>query len=66
MANQSNNDPMKYKTGKVRLGPLTMAQLVDMLAKASRPKDRAKITNRINILKKRPGYKEPVAAAVSE
>ena len=40
------------KTGKVRLGPLSLKQLKDMLEKSSRPKDKAKIQNRIKILEK--------------
>jgi len=40
------------KTGKVRLGPLNLKQLNDMLEKSSRPKDKAKIQNRIKILEK--------------
>jgi hypothetical protein len=47
------NDPMKTKTGKTRLGPLSLAQLTDMLEKTSRPKDKAKILNRVTILKKK-------------
>ena len=41
------------KTGKVRLGPLNLKQLNDMLEKSSRPKDKAKIQNRIKILEKK-------------
>jgi hypothetical protein len=44
------NDPMKTKTGKTRLGPLNLTQLNDMLEKSSRPKDKAKIRNRIRQL----------------
>ena len=40
------------RTGKTRLGPLNLTQLSDMLEKSSRPKDKAKIENRIKILKK--------------
>jgi DNA-binding transcriptional regulator WhiA len=40
------------KTGKVRLGPLSLTQLKDMLEKSSRPKDKAKIQNRIRKLEK--------------
>lgn len=46
-------DPMKTKTGKTRLGPLNLAQLNDMLEKSSRPKDKAKILNRIRQLESR-------------
>ena len=37
------NDPMKYKSGKARLGPLNVAQLQKMLDTASKPKEKAKI-----------------------
>ena len=47
------NDPMKTKTGKPRLGPLSLSQLNEMLEKSSRPKDKAKILNRVTILKKK-------------
>lgn len=52
--NQKNqvSDPMKTKTGKTRLGPLSLAQLEEMLEKSSRPKEKGKIVNRITQLKK--------------
>jgi len=37
------NNPMTYKSGKVRLGPLNVAQLEKMLDTSSKPKDKAKI-----------------------
>jgi len=46
-------DPMKTKTGKIRLRPLTITQLKDMLEKISRPRDKNKIQNRIMILESR-------------
>jgi hypothetical protein len=46
-------DPMKYKTGKPRLGPLNLAQLNDLLEKSSKPKDKAKIRNRIRVVESR-------------
>ncbi len=46
-------DPMKTKTGKPRLGPLSLTQLKEMLEKSSRPKDKGKIRNRIKILEDR-------------
>jgi len=54
-SNQRNQvrDPMKTKTGKPRLGPLSLKQLADMLEKTSRPKDKSKIQNRINELNRR-------------
>jgi hypothetical protein len=48
-----SNNPMTTKTGKQRLGPLSLSQLTEMLEKSSRPKDKAKIENRIKILKKK-------------
>jgi hypothetical protein len=54
-------DPMKTKTGKLRLGPLSLKQLVEMLEKSSKPKEKSKIENRIRELKSRPGYKEVLA-----
>lgn len=55
MANQvkSKNDPMKYKTGKVRLGPLNLDQLNKLLAATVRTKVKAKIANRIRIVTSR-------------
>ncbi len=44
---------MTTKTGKPRLGPLSLAQLNDMLEKTSRPKDKGKIRNRIKTLESR-------------
>lgn len=46
-------DPMKTKTGKTRLGPLSLTQLKEMLEKTSRPKDKGKIINRIKTLEDR-------------
>ena len=54
---------MLTKTGKTRLGPLTIAQLTDMLEKASRGVIKAKIANKIRIMKLRKGY---VAPAIEE
>ncbi len=49
----STRNPMQHKTGKPRLGPLSLTQLKDMLEKSSRPKDKAKILNRIKMLEAR-------------
>lgn len=53
-SNQKNqkSDSMKTKTGKTRLGPLSLKQLEEMLEKASRPKEKGKIVNRMTRLKK--------------
>ena len=50
-------DPMRTRTGKVRLGPLNIKQLEDML-KSCQPKHRNKIQNRIKFLQKL-NYKAP-------
>ena len=55
---------MLTKTGKTRLGPLTIAQLTDLLEKASRGVIKAKIANRIRIMKLRKGYVAPVIEEV--
>lgn len=57
----SKRDPMKYKTGKPRLGPLNLQQLNELLSKAAKPKDKAKIRNRIRIVTLRTG---PIVEAV--
>ena len=65
--NQRNQiaDPMKTKTGKTRLGPLGLHQLEELLSKASRPKDKAKIKNHIRIVKSRKGFVEAVPVVSS-
>jgi hypothetical protein len=45
-------NPALTKTGKVKLGPLSLAQLKELLEKSSKPKDKAKIRNRIKIVEK--------------
>lgn len=51
--------PMHYKTGKVRLGPLSLKQLNDMLEKSSKSKEKARIRNRIATLEKRKAVLKP-------
>ena len=53
-------DPNKTKTGKPRLGGLTVSQLSAMVEKEGRKKIKAKILNRIRIVKSRDGYVEPM------
>jgi hypothetical protein len=45
-------NPMMTRTGKVRLGPLSLKQLEEILEKSSKPKEQGKIRNRIRTLKK--------------
>jgi hypothetical protein len=59
-------DPNKTKSGKPRLGPLTIAQLESMLEKTAKPKEKSKILNRLTVLKKRPGYVKPAETIVDE
>ncbi len=47
---KTSNDPMKHKTGKPRLGPLTVEQLTKLLESA-RPKHRAKIQRALDYKK---------------
>jgi hypothetical protein len=53
-------DPNKTKTGKTRLGGLTVAQLAALVEKEGKKKIRAKILNRIRIVTSRKGYVAPV------
>ena len=53
-------DPNKTKTGKTRLGGLTVPQLTVLLEREGKKKVQAKIRNRIRIVTGRPGYVAPV------
>jgi hypothetical protein len=53
-------DPNKTKTGKTRLGGLTVVQLSVLVEKEGKKKIRAKILNRIRIVKSRKDYVAPV------
>jgi hypothetical protein len=58
-------DPNKTKTGKTRLGGLTVSQLTALVEKEGKRKIRARILNRIRIVKSRKGYIEKVVAVES-
>ena len=60
--NQKNRvaDPSKTKTGRIRLGPLNFTQLATMLDKSSKPKEKAKIQRRMNLLTRRGQVPQPV------
>ena len=64
--NQRNQiaDPMKTKTGKTRLGPLGLAQLIKLLDSVSKPKEKAKIRKTIGI--KFPKHKFEVIVSAAE
>ena len=55
-------DPNKTKTGKPRLGGLTVSQLTVMVEKEGKKKIRAKILNQIRIVTSRKGYVEKVVS----
>ena len=52
-------DSNKTKTGKQRLGGLTVAQLTVLAEREGKKKIRAKILNRIRIVTSRSGYVAP-------
>ena len=58
-------DPNKTKTGKTRLGGLTVTQLTAMVEKEGKKKVRARILNRIRIVQSRKGSAEKVVAATA-
>ena len=58
-------DPNKIKTGKIRLGGLTVTQLTAMVEKEGKKKIRARILNRIRIVQSRKGSAEKVVAAAA-
>jgi hypothetical protein len=60
MAVKSKRSPNTTKTGKQRLGGLTVQQLTLLAEKEGKKKIRAKILNRIRIVTSRPGYVAPV------
>lgn len=53
MKASKKRDPMKNKTGKARLGPLSLKQLNEMLEKSTRPKEKTRIRSRIAIIEAR-------------
>jgi hypothetical protein len=53
-------DPNRTKTGKTRLGGLTVTQLTALVEKEGRKKIKAKILNRIRIVTNRKGCVAPV------
>lgn len=61
MAVKTHRNPMQTRNGRPRLGPLNIAQLTKILENSSsRKKTKAKVQKRINQLKARPNYVEPV------
>ena len=58
-------DPNKTKTGKTRLGGLTVSQLTAMVDKEGKRKIKAKIRNRIRIVTSQKGYAAPVVESTA-
>lgn len=67
MAVKSKANPMQTRNGRPRLGPLNIDQLTKLIENSStRKKTKAKVQNRINLLKSRPGYAEPVVESTED
>lgn len=58
--------PGYTRSGEVRIVSLSIQQLTDLKEKTQTNKKRAKIQRRIDLLKRRPGYREPVSQAVED
>ena len=58
--------PGYTKSGEVKIISLSVKQLVDLKEKTQQNKKRATIQRRIDLLKARPDYVEPVAEKVAE
>ena len=58
--------PGYTKSGEVKIVSLSVKQLLDLIDKTQQNKKKAKIQRRIDLLKSRPGYKEPVVETTTE
>jgi hypothetical protein len=58
--------PGYTRSGEVKIISLSVPQLVALLDKTQMNKKRAKIQRRIDLLKTRPGYREPVVEVKEE
>jgi len=58
--------PGYTKSGEVKIISLSVKQLTELREKTQQRKRQAKIQRRIDLLKRRPGYVEPVAETVAE
>jgi hypothetical protein len=64
MAKTLNRKKPGYtKNGEVRIVSLSVRQLTELKEKTQAHKKQAKIQHRIDLLKRRPGYVEPVVEA---
>ncbi len=67
MANKPKRKKPRYtKSGEVKIVSLSVKQLVDLKDKTQLKKKQAKIQRRIDLLKRRPGYVEPVVEEAVE
>lgn len=62
----SRKKPGYTKSGEVKIISLSVKQMVDLKEKTQFNKRRAKIQRRIDLLKRRPGYVEPVVEVKEE
>ncbi len=58
--------PGYTRSGEVKIISLSVKQLIDLLDKTQMHKKKAKIQRRISLLKRRPGYVEPVIQVVED
>ena len=58
--------PGYTKSGEVKIVSLSVRQLTELKEKTQTRKKQAKIQRRIDLLKRRPGYIEPVAPITEE
>jgi len=58
--------PGYTKSGEIRIVSLSVRQLTELLDKTQMTKRKVKIQRRIDLLKRRPGYVEPVAEQVTQ
>jgi hypothetical protein len=58
--------PGYTKSGEIRIVSLSVRQLTELLDKTQMTKRKVKIQRRIDLLKRRPGYLEPVVKVVEE
>jgi hypothetical protein len=58
--------PGYTKSGEVKIVSLSVRQLIELKEKTQANKKQAKIQRRIDMLKRRPGYREPVVEVKEE
>ena len=62
----SRKKPGYTKSGEIKIVSLGVKQLIELKEKTQANKKQAKIQRRIDLLKQRPGYVEPVAEVTEE